>query len=273
MSERYRASERRRFEISRDPFSRERAVLLKQLYLELREQFPDVRIGFTLFGSLSKGKVLNAETAKTSDVDVHVFIDEHDLKKRGETLPSNDPFERLRRDLDIGAQQVRRQFSGDEMPMPVYHAGDPIDRYCSTMITHATRSRLSVPTSCAPQVHMIALNVEGDRTRNDIFSRAMEAFLYNSMKEGVKNRGLGASFLGAPPMPLDIAAPWFLDIGGGMREYRQEFLRQIQGYPQYWEPIVAAMDAVERESNQLVSPTGRPFPRTYAEAVKYYYKA
>ncbi len=68
-----------RFKISEDPISRERYKAVKESCDELQKKFPGVNLAFSLFGSLTKGKVLTEETAKKTDIDLHIFFDEADF--------------------------------------------------------------------------------------------------------------------------------------------------------------------------------------------------
>lgn len=70
----YKPSQTKRFEISHDPISRERITALTTTIKELRRKHPFVA-GAILFGSLSKGKQLDENTADKSDVDFTIYLD------------------------------------------------------------------------------------------------------------------------------------------------------------------------------------------------------
>lgn len=64
-----------RFRISKDEFSRERYKTVKETVEELVNAFPDRGLAFTLFGSLTKGKVLrNSEEAFNADIDMLCYF-------------------------------------------------------------------------------------------------------------------------------------------------------------------------------------------------------
>ena len=71
MVERYTQDQEYRFRISKDSFSRERYQTIKDAVNELVQIFPDRGLAFTLFGSLTKGKLLRTEDeAFRTDVDM-----------------------------------------------------------------------------------------------------------------------------------------------------------------------------------------------------------
>lgn len=71
----YTPSQNKFFEISKDPISQERKKVLMECFRDLNKLFPGLDIGFSLFGSLSKGKPLNTpEVAESSDVDLLILF-------------------------------------------------------------------------------------------------------------------------------------------------------------------------------------------------------
>lgn len=65
----------RRFVVSPDSFSQQRFKRIVSIKNELGEMFPDIPIGVSLFGSLTKGKVLTPSNAPKTDIDMYVFFD------------------------------------------------------------------------------------------------------------------------------------------------------------------------------------------------------
>src|SRR3989338_7564002 len=88
--ESYTPSERR-FEISKDQFSRERIKKLMEVYRGLQEEFPGMHFAFSLFGSLSKGRELTTENVADTDVDLFCFYDSDDLYESKGKLLQTDP--------------------------------------------------------------------------------------------------------------------------------------------------------------------------------------
>lgn len=73
----YTPNPTKRFDISKDDYSRGRLRAVREVYEELKEVFPSV--GVALFGSLSKGKVLTDESYNISDIDLVIFIDAKEI--------------------------------------------------------------------------------------------------------------------------------------------------------------------------------------------------
>lgn len=76
----YKPSRTKRFEIGDDDFSRERIKFLQDLQREWNETQP-VPVHCTVYGSLTKGKLLTAETAPKSDIDFSIYIDHTELQR------------------------------------------------------------------------------------------------------------------------------------------------------------------------------------------------
>ena len=76
----YEPSKKKRFEISEDEYSRERLATIKSFYERMQESF-GVSMGIVLFGSLAKGKKLNNEIKDSSDVDFTLFVDIDEYRK------------------------------------------------------------------------------------------------------------------------------------------------------------------------------------------------
>ena len=71
----YAPSQELRYELSADEISRKRFRALMAICKELQKDLPQIPISFCLFGSLTKGKVLTAETASNADIDFDVKYD------------------------------------------------------------------------------------------------------------------------------------------------------------------------------------------------------
>jgi predicted nucleotidyltransferase len=77
----YTPSQNKFFEISKDPISQERKKVLMECFRDLNKLFPGLDIGFSLFGSLSKGKLLDTPgIAESSDIDLLVLFSKEKLQ-------------------------------------------------------------------------------------------------------------------------------------------------------------------------------------------------
>ena len=95
----YEPSEKKRFEVSDDEYSRERLATVKSFYETMHQSF-DVPMGLALFGSLAKGKELDAEKKDASDVDFTLYIDLDEYKRKY--------IENLKNNKDFSEFEVRR---------------------------------------------------------------------------------------------------------------------------------------------------------------------
>ncbi len=86
----YTPSQIKRFEISSDPFSRERLAKVLEAYKQLKQEI-SFFAGITLFGSLSKGRKLDEHSARYSDINFVAFIDGDQYEKTIDEYERNNP--------------------------------------------------------------------------------------------------------------------------------------------------------------------------------------
>lgn len=85
-----------------------------------------------------------------------------------------------------------------------------------------------------------------------------------------------ASIIGGTiTMALDVAAPWQLDIGHGMKPYRDVFFRQLKKLPpdegdDYWQIVYNTLTTVERQLKDIPPQLQSRFPKTLVEACRHY---
>jgi hypothetical protein len=73
---------------------------------------------------------------------------------------------------------------------------------------------------------------------------------------------------------LHIAAPFFFDIGNGLRKYRESYMKKLLSLPEseaegLWQKNVTAMKTWERR-NDIPDAIASTYPPTLADAMKYY---
>lgn len=246
----YTPSENKRFEISPDPFSRERVQALHAAYNQLRAEIPDVSIAFTLGGSLAKGKVLTEETAKAADIDLHYFIDKDELHAHAPEVAS------------LASSLTGRSFGSDEKGGKRAAAG-LVERALnrplqdgSNLLAHCERFYVDLLRGSASFID--------DHT---IFDKV------TLHREELKNW----DFYYLRVTPKLIGQYFSLDIGGGMRKYIQSFLRQLEmqdakvpgDAEALWQTTRKAVEKYER-GDVIPSNVIRQFPQTYEDACKYY---
>lgn len=74
----YTPSDKKRYEVSPDEFSRKRIQALRDIHHKLEAEL-GIPISFSVFGSLVKGKILTTETARRADIDMWIDLDQEDL--------------------------------------------------------------------------------------------------------------------------------------------------------------------------------------------------
>ncbi len=246
----YEPSRTKRFEISADAISRERLKTLHGAYQDWKQKLPEVGIGFTLYGSLSKGKVLDAESAKHSDVDVRLFIDQQDIERSLATLPE----EIMQHYYDIATAEAKVQMN----PETAWRAVADLMRRDITQ----RFAELATPTDCSVSAQPIAMH--GDHS----IAQHMEHYLYPAIDQDPSDPSNFAD-------GYTIASYWHLDVGGGMRPYRKAFLEELKRHEtpeeqeRIWSTIHDAIISVERAAN-IPEQIAKQFPATFADACQYY---
>lgn len=255
----YEPTLKRRFELSQDPFTQERVKALLKAYRELRQDVPFFA-GMTAFGSLTKGKVLNAESAKKTDIDLFLFVDREKYDAMIGEFIERDEFKKIydevvaHRPAALGSSEFVR-FSNIERAVNEY-LNERIERIVEASIDSERRPDTLVEYGAGP-FHFISSNSDEPES---IFGWVTD------------------DFGGLPASPLEdnvfIAGPLLFDIGGGMRPYREAFMKKTLALPKdkqdkYWKLTVNAMRIWEREGK---SPPELAdwYPDNFQDAVKIY---
>lgn len=282
----YQPSEKR-FEISRDEISRERLRVVKEIFEKLTQLIP-IRIALALYGSLSKGKELETATAPASDIDLIIYIDTDNLMSNYEQWQATDErFNQLfqqnskrklralqsqfnNRSLDemitlINPSGERtkvtiKQYLDQESTKPVWTSAE---QYILEVIdqTLKNNARPMVYTGETNHISVLPIQFEG---RDSMMTLAVE------LARAVDNNQKMADALSE-----EVAHLFALDVGGGLRPYREYFLKQLkamddQEYAQHlWKLIDRAIR--EQERGDDISPEyDRQFPSTLEDALRYY---
>lgn len=268
----YDPTEKRRFEISQDEFSRERIRALNKAYRILKEEVPFFA-GITVFGSLSKGKELTAETASSADMDLAVFLDDDLLEK------IVDNFEQENVEFHNKVEWVldnRPYEIGPEGPRDPLSRPANVRRAAYVFVADRIKDIVTAETKNHPvprekiDIKNFSLSVNEDNDRS-IFAEVVSSIDHfeNETDLDVKKGHVRR-----------VAAPFFLDIGGGLTKYRKAFFEKLLNLPpqegqKYWRLAVEAMKSWERwdqqeEKIKVPDSIASTYPETLAEAVKYY---
>lgn len=255
----YEPTLKRRFELSQDPFTQERVQSLLTAYRELKRDVPFFA-GITAFGSLTKGKVLNADSAKKTDIDLFLFVDREKYDAMIGEFIERDEFKKIydevvaHRPAALGSSEFVR-FSNIERAVNEY-LNERIKRIVEASIDSERRPDTLIEYGAGP-FDFISSNSDEPES---IFGWVTDDF-------------------GGPPASsleenLFIAGPLLFDIGGGMRVYRESFMQKMMSLPpdeqnRHWKTTVTAMKEWERKGSapeELQS----WYPDSFADAVAVY---
>lgn len=256
------AMDRRHF-ISPDIYSRERLNALKRLHEKMHESWP-FRFGITLGGSLAQGRQLTDQNAEESDVDYSIFIDADSVKNNYRIFSqTNEEFKTFILSPE-NKSPIKNRFGNpiNEPDEETYHL-EMVRRFikqtASSWYTEDVSHLLHYPAPSHPNVFLIAK--EGE----------------HSILDAVENLQI-ATIIGFPPLEENIrfllTNIFGLEIGGNMKIYRENFIEQLEQYPQEeankrWQLIEDAIEYYERR-NDIPPNLQKQYPLTFMNAKRQY---
>lgn len=236
----YIPSEIKRFDISEDEFSRERLRAVLEVYRELKKVFPS--IGFSLYGSLTKGKVLDEMSKTRSDIDLAVYVDANELLANAQEL---------------------------SLPTFAHHLSPAvIDK--RSILDMSELLKLTIAEFLSKKLHSEpSWRSIGNVFDLHIYPLAREE---NGFEELYKKHQLAES--GKPGGSRALSKIFRLDVGGGMKAWRQFVFDQLSAYTasdreRIWKEIDTSIREHERKGN-IPQKIEKQFPKTFAEAKRYY---
>lgn len=301
----YEPNQEKRFRISDDEYSKERVWKIELFYKKMRDFF-EVSMGLVLFGSLAKGKVLDMETKENADVDLTLFIDVDEYnEKYVENLKKSDTFlffekgrlntyaeshrgkllietlDKIKREEEISSDEndiihreldihKRNQFLYLFTIWHGYTDNEEMDVAKSSFSFRGKQSSDVERINHLQNIHDIqVLPIQ----KNGEFSILAQAEL---VKERMLQWNLHGTEIGLDIKKQDcmcIARMFGLDVGGGMKKYRQAFIKElvemgVKGET-LWMVVDRAIRLCERD-NDIPNVLERQFPETLEKAVKYY---
>lgn len=249
----YIPSQTKRFEISKDSFSKERVTAVHEAYKQLKQEVPFFA-GITVFGSLSKGKALTKQTADKSDVDFVVFLDRDEYEKTIEKFARiTSGFVPMQRLYSSDKEKVRQDgLQNGAMEYVFYRARDIIK---ANIVNLAQGAKKKFAGNLASFI-----SLEGNESIFNLVD-LHDWFVEQTGYDGEENL-------------WDYAAPFFLDVGGGLKKYRRAFIKRLSEEPtdraEYlWSIVVKAMKYWERKE-EVPEEISRSYPTTFEDAKKYY---
>lgn len=270
---RYTPSEEKRFAISSDTYSRERIKTMKNIYMELKQKLPRISIAFSLGGSLAKGKELTATNSAETDIDLYIFYDNEDVKTNYVGfLQENPAYTEL---FDKKAEIIRHRWAerrghSEEEYVNQVAGSEVVREYMSNFIKTKMRVNLKnmgfTETTFEKGCSIIpdAITVSEHNSIMDRFRRYEDSLGY-------------PDYFGDHPQQasaLSLAKCFYLDIGGGFKKYRQEFLRQLAAMGKVvadnkWQHVKSAIEGVER-AGAVPDKIKSQYPQTFTDACRYY---
>lgn len=275
----YTPSERR-FEISPDEFSRERIRVLTGAYKEIKQELPD-GFGFamSLFGSLAVGKPL--DTPSSADIDLMCYVDSDDLTTRFDELLGHDSKYKecydkaLQRHINWSKTGVvldsewsvrSGAIALDSYEMIEYQIG-PAATAFRDYCRRAIKSKLKVYD--IDDRDQLTKHIWTGNISDDAIMQEAEGLL--GLINGDRPKFENDSVEGRE---WQLALYWSLDIGGGLKPYRQRFLEQLQYMDpaeaeRYWGMVNRSVRKFERKGIIPETAEGQ-YPATLRDALDYY---
>lgn len=254
----YTASRTKRFDISEDSFSRERVRAAYHALCEVRQIHPFV-VGGILLGSLTKGKVLTKETAPKTDLDLVVYIDLDEIAEEKWKKPNDPDFQEI-------SQAVKMMYKMMGYPKEDRH-NEVVATYVDTLVRKAIDKELSQDNKFEggdnPGLKVRPISFKGE---DSIFGTVESVGKYVNLARPSTSL--------APAVYSSVSLVWGLDLGGGLKQYRQAYLKELRELPlekreHHWSIVAYLISFFERNWD-IPENLKRFYPQTFDEAVKYY---
>lgn len=263
----YIPSQAKRFEISKDPYSRERLAALRTLQDELVVQSP-FETGVTLIGSLAKGKELTPKTKNAADADPKFFVDTDSIKRKfiDGTIPDG-----LRDKYNMYIGRWDRLPGITNFPLDISHIQEDESvqvlmglKHVEQIVTRLAKQRWSGDKKRPGLLDMVVAYPIALKGKDSILDKVLQ---YEEAKKSGNLRKIANEEFTLPMV-------FGLDIGGGMKKYRQAFIKQLQEMDQsrgeeLWGLVNEAVRFGERK-NEIPENLESQFPATLERAAAYY---
>lgn len=256
-------SQEKRYEISPDIFSRDRIQAVYKTVMNLKAQYPFVA-GLTVYGSLSKNKFLQFSDMGKTDIDANLFIDVDILRDFQSQLHEDEKylneFELVQKDmeeegiekpsLDEIEFRTIRNFITDRFAEICEGTGTMFAETCSAVTLNVRRIAFEGPYSLQERSFIHFPHPSFGDPDNIETQRELNT----------------------------IAAAWTLDVGGGLKPYRDRFLSALgqldpQITEQRWQFIRRISIKWERnrweQEDSVPEKIRSQYPATFQEAIRY----
>lgn len=258
----YTTSQKSRFVISDDPYSQERFAAVKTAVQVIQEMCPAVVDG-VLLGSLSKGKVLTAQTASQTDIDLVMMVEPDKMASVQDGLMVKVPYAPALKNA------LRYRFPSTN------EAGLDQLAYTTFVRTHA-KSLIAANikdknNKAGVETSSIITKPIASEGQYSIYEETKDVF--NGAKDWTEHRQRLAKKMNQILIG-NVALFWGWDLNGGLMPFRETFFKQLASLgDELRETNWQAIDNYIRywERKYQISPQLEKFyPKTFEEAVKYY---
>lgn len=278
----YRPQEGKRFHVSPDRYSRERLYRLRDAVVELDAMFPSLRIGCTLFGSLAKGRPLDAHTASHADVDVFVLYDSATFRRPDGTI-----------DYAVAKDLLESAHVTQDMLFEFYFRY--LQKRHNALIRGAAVDAAYMLFPRLTSVDLLELYMEkvidekvGSEVYTDVYMRSVNSRSSDAYEDFLTHK------INSTQMPAQFI--FGLDVGGRMRQHARALLSRMASWdrvsarllwqrirrnsmlgeriffnPHKYSPVTTASTIMQRSLRLLLDKTvRRRYPATFEEACAKY---
>jgi hypothetical protein len=240
MVEKFTGREDQFFEISKDKISQARLKALLEAKRKIQLEFQDLKVGFSLWGSLAKGKWL--ELLGGSDIDIDIFIDNTSISKVLRTNYQN------RNNPRKYNPNLSSTINGD--------ISDKDEYYLKARVVEAVVSSLKNRPEC---------DFDCSRNFGLLQNINVNIFYPNFLKE---------LFSKSDQIGDRIATVFGYDVGGGMRFFIHKILnligeQELGKRDKLWKRIYDSC-IVWHKSGKISTELIEKLPKTFTEACDFY---
>ncbi|MBT3417043.1 hypothetical protein HOE22_09760 [Candidatus Woesearchaeota archaeon] len=254
---------KKRFTFSKEQFAKERIEAIKESISELKEDDSSI-LSFCMYGSMVKGTI-----KPESDIDGFLFVDadlsEEEHQQHNENLTENEKSKSKIETFFI--EKINDQYT-----KKLHETLKSQANLTEEQVAHA-KIRPINEEIIDKHINFIEVGLQNEREykkRYDEWDKNLDSKTtdFNKLDEYLKARPEHPEST-APSTTL--AGMFHLEIGGGIRKYRDMLISKLESMEQdgekIWQEIIKSTEMFEQN---LSSGTEKKYPRTLDEAKKVY---
>lgn len=233
----YEPSKVKRFEISKDEESQERLKTVLYAFRALNRAVPELQIGFSLFGSLSRGKKIDQGNEGSTDIDLCIFFND-------EVLKDFDVFKSVYQNIE----------------KLIYGVNEPFDdNYYKNTSLSARDSKIGLMISL-----YLMRKIGKKYDLQYFFQKINEELILNDPDffedvYAVRN--------------IYLIALFGLDVGGGLKKYQKKFVETLLKFDKVkrdmiWKRIAERLKTGERGYKEIPEKVLKQYPEDFDKLCK-----